>query len=95
MMLPVKYTMSDNTGKFHKFVREDTRYALSNLCRGHLTGLSRQKKLHVNYFRDWSRTSASEWYDGFYHILLQATNNPYLHFAIDLQHTHASFITEG
>ena len=66
MMLPVKYTMSDNTGKFHKFVREVIRYAFNNLCRGHLTGLSRQKKLHVEYFREWSGSEASEWYDGFY-----------------------------
>ena len=86
MMLPVKYTMSDNTGKFHKFVREVIRYALSNVCRGHLSGLARQKKLHLEYFREYSGMSASEWYDGFYDILLQAMNNPYLHLANDLQH---------
>ena len=62
MMLPVKYTMSYNTGKFHKFVREVIRNALSNVCRGHLSGLARQKKLHLEYFREYSGMSPSEWW---------------------------------
>ena len=86
MMLPVKYTMSDNTGKIFKFVKEGIRNALSNMCRGHLTGVSRQKQLHIKYFRPYRRFTAAEWYEKFYDILLLAMNNPFLHFANDLQH---------
>ena len=45
MKLPVKYTISDTTGKFYQFVRQEFRDAFNNLSRGHLRCLSRQKKI--------------------------------------------------
>ena len=93
MMLPVKYTMSDNTGKIFKFVKEVIRNALCNLCRGHLTGVARQKQQHIKYFRPFRRLSAADWYEKFYDVLLLAMNNPYLHFANHLQHMILNWLT--
>ena len=94
LSLPFKYTMSDNTGKFAKFVKYNLPDVGRNICRAHLTGIARQKQSHVKHFRAHADLPPHDWYDAWYDIILQAMNCPYLHIAEDVQHMIFDWLNE-
>ena len=75
-----------NTSKFWKFAKMIIPKALRNGSRGHFTGIARQKRLQLKYFKAYKSSTAEEWYEIWYDIIFQAMNCPYLHFAEHLQH---------
>ena len=87
LSFPISFTMSDNTGKFFKFARDliPRARALRNGCRGHFLGANKKGNKLVKYFVDCDGSSTQEWYDIWYDLLLQLSDNPYLHLADDLQ----------